>query len=143
MSLLNKFKSGESKKIRYLVIGAWNTCAGCAIFSGIYYLLGKQVHYLLIAILSHMIAVFQSWLMYRRFVFNSHAPMLNEYLRFNVSSLFVLGIQLSGLWVLVDFCGFHPVFSQPPLVILTVVIGYVVHNRFSFRAVSRDPLHHE
>jgi putative flippase GtrA len=139
----------DSKKIKYLVIGGWNTLIGCAIFSGSYMLFGEHIHYLLVAILSHLFAVLQSWLMYRKFVFHSNAPMWNEYLRFNFSSLFVLGIQLSGLWILVDLCGFRPILSQPPLVILTVLIGYIAHNRFSFKSGSddrtenRDKLHDE
>lgn len=131
--IVNTIKSISQKKLRYLIVGAWNTLAGCGIFAGAYAIWGTTVHYLVITIISHFIAVLQSWLTFRYLVFQSTAPCLSEYLRFNISSLLVLAIQMSGLWLLVDYFCLHPMFAQPVLVTITIVVGYFVHSTFSFR----------
>ncbi len=131
--IVNAIRSISQKKLRYLMVGAWNTLAGCSIFAGAYAIWGTTVHYLVIAILSHFVAVLQSWLTFRYLVFQSTAPRLREYLRFNISSLLILAIQMSGLWLLVDCFNLHPMLSQPVLVTMTVIAGYFVHSAFSFR----------
>lgn len=121
------------RQFRYLAVGAWNTLVGCLMFAGFYFLLRSHLHYLSIAVIAHLLAALNSWVGFRWLVFRSKAPWLAEYMRFNLSSLFVLGLQLGGLWVLVDYGGLHPVASQLFLVVFTVILGYVIHSRFSFR----------
>lgn len=121
------------QRIRYLAVGAWNTLAGCGIFAAFYYLLQNRLHYLVIAVLAHLLAVGNSWLGFRWLVFRSKAAWFSEYLRFNLSCLMVLAFQLAGLWLLVDYANIHPVISQLALVVLTVLLGYAIHSKFSFR----------
>jgi len=87
------FKKIDNQKLLYLAVGAWNTCVGIAVFSILYYLLGRSVHYQLIAVISHILSVLQSWLMYRKFVFKSQSSPFVEYLKFNLSSLVMLGFK--------------------------------------------------
>lgn len=128
----------SDEKLRYLAVGGWNTLAGCAIFALFYFLLADRMHYLAIAVLSHVVAVGNAWISYRRLVFRSRAPLLPEYLRFNVSSLTVLAANIALLWLLVDAAGLHPITSQVFAVVFTVIAGYLIHKRFSFRDRTFD-----
>ena len=129
----------ENRHNRYLAVGAWNTVAGLGIFAGFYFLLHHWWHYLAIAALSHFLSVCNAWLGFRIFVFRSRAARLPEFIRFNLSYLFVFVFQLAGMWVMVDYAGFHPIFSQVVLLILAVLLSYVMHSVFSFRqAVFND-----
>jgi putative flippase GtrA len=122
----------ENRRFRFLAAGGWNTMIGCAVFALIYYLFDGRLHYLIIATIAHVIAVFNAWIVYRRFVFASRKPWFAEYLRFNVSSLIILGVQIAGLWILVNYFGFHPVPSQIALVLFIVMFSYVLHLKFTF-----------
>jgi putative flippase GtrA len=122
----------ENLRFRFLAAVGWNTMIGCAVFALMYYLFNGRLHYLMIAAISHVIAVFNAWIVYRRIVFVSRKPWLPEYLRFNLSSLIILGAQMSGLWVLVDYFGFHPVPSQIALVLFIVMFSYALHLKFTF-----------
>ena len=115
-----------------MVVGAWNTLAGYCIFLVFYLLLSPNWHYLAIALLSHMLAVLNAWLAYRRFVFRSIAPRWPEYLRFNLSSGIVVALQMASLALLVGGFGLHPLLAQAATVLLSVTVGYVVHKNYSF-----------
>ncbi|WP_373921794.1 GtrA family protein [Undibacterium cyanobacteriorum] len=117
----------------YLLIGGTNTLAGIAIFSLLYWILHTTWHYQAITVLAHFISVFNSWFSYRCFVFKSKEPPLREYLRFNISSLLMLGFHMFGLLVLVDQLHVHPLISQPIVVLCAVVVSYVLHAKFTFR----------
>lgn len=130
----------DRKKILYLIVGGWNTLAGLGIFAGVYFFLSNTIHYLFIATLAHVIAVFQAWFAYRTLVFHSKKPWFVEYFRFNLSALLVLIFQLFGLWVFVDHLKIQPLVSQSILVVLTVVFSYFVHTKFSFdQTVFKEP----
>ena len=133
MQLPQQLKKWDNQQVRYVIVGGWNTMVGCGVFALLYCLFSSYLHYQVIAALSHCISVFHSWLMYRHFVFHSKAPMIMEYLRFNFSSLFVLGMQMAGLWMLVGHAGLNPLLSQPFIVMLTVLTGYLMHRYFSFK----------
>lgn len=129
----------DRQKILYLIVGGWNTLAGLGIFAGVYFFLSDTIHYLFVSMLAHAVAVLQSWFAYRSLVFHSKEPWLPEYVRFNLSALLVLIFQLFGLWVLVDHLKIHPLISQSILVVLTVILSYVIHTKFSFnQTVFKD-----
>lgn len=122
----------RDEKIRYVIAGVWNTFVGCALFATLYFLLADKIHYLAVAVISHLLSVLNAWLTYRRLVFKSRAAWFPEYFRFNLSSLFVLLFQVCTLWMSVDILGMRPVLSQVCIVVLTVILGYLIHANFSF-----------
>lgn len=121
-----------NERICYVAVSGWNTLVGSGMFILLYYLLAKNVHYLAIIVLSHVLCVVNNWMAYRWLVFQSRAPWFPEYIRFNLSSLVVLAFQFFGVWMLVGFLGFHPVISQLALVVMTLVVSYVIHASYSF-----------
>ena len=118
--------------IKYLLAGGYNTIFGFAVFSGLYLLLENQVHYLIIAIISQIIAITNSFLIYRYFVFKSTGNIIYEYLRIYVvyGISFVLGLLMLAL--LVELAGLHPILANLLIIVTTVVISYLGNSRFTF-----------
>lgn len=124
--------------IRYLIAGGYNTVFGFAVFSGLYLLLEHQVHYLFIAVVAQVIGITNSFLVYRYLVFKSRGNIIYEYLRIYVvyGVSFVLGILLLAL--LVEIAGLHPILAQFFIIIVTVIVSYFGHSRFTFNQKSGE-----
>ena len=122
----------QNQKLMYLAVGGLNTLIGITTFALLYWLLQASLHYQMITVLAHFMSVLSSWLLYRRWVFKSDAPALREYFKFNVSSLLMLGFHMFGLLVLVDLLHFHPMISQPIVVVLAIIASYILHSKFTF-----------
>lgn len=131
----------RDERLRFLLVGGWNTLFGMVMFSSLYLLLAGRLHYLGILVVSHFLSVFNNWVMYRRLVFASRSDRLAEYLRFNASSLLMLAFNFAGLWLLVDFVGLHPVLSQLLLLVVTVALSYLLHSEYSFRHRDGKVMH--
>ena len=123
----------RNERVRFLLVGGWNTFFGTVMFSALYFLLSGHLHYLSILILSHMLSSINNWIMYRRLVFASQSDRLAELLRFSISSLLVLAFNFAGLWLLVANFALHPIYSQILLLIATVSLSYLIHAGYSFR----------
>ena len=124
--------------IKYLIAGGYNTIFGFGVFSGLYLLLAHQVHYLFIAMVTQVIGITNSFLVYRYFVFKSRGNIIYEYLRIYVvyGVSFVLGILLLAL--LVEIAGLHPILAQFFIIIVTVIVSYFGHSRFTFSQKSGE-----
>ena len=118
--------------IRYLIAGGYNTVFGFAVFTGLFFLLESNLHYLGIAIITQIISITNSYIVYRVFVFKSRGRVLGEYLRIYVvyGVSFILGIALLAL--LVELAGLHPILAQFFVIIITVIVSYIGHSRFTF-----------
>lgn len=131
--LMNVVKPGiDRQKIMYVLVGVFNTGVGISLFFLLYLLLKNELHYQWITVLAHFLSVLSSWLMYRRFVFKSEASPLLEYVKFNLTSLFMLGFQILGLYLFVDTLHINPMISQPIVVVVGVVVSYIIHAKFTF-----------
>lgn len=121
------------KKLRYLVIGAWNTLAGYLIFAGLYLTLGHYAGYMIIALASHLISVTQSFLTQRHIVFRSTGKWAHEYMRFHLAHLGSLLIALVTLPIMVEIFATPPLIAQGVLTAGIVLASYFVHQHFTFR----------
>ena len=123
----------SNQKLRFLVVGGWNTLFGYLVFLLIYTTLGSRLHYLTIAVVSHFLAVTQSFISQRRWVFGAGAPWWVQYLRFNLSHLATLGLGFILLWLLVDWAGLPVLLSQALVTLVSVCASFVLHKNYSFR----------
>jgi len=123
----------DSLKLRYLIVGGWNTAAGYLIFAAIYGLAAKHVSYLLIAALSHFLAVTQSFLTQRHLVFHSDGSGKREYLRFHIAHLGSLAAGLCLLPLLVEWVGLSPLYAQALVTLLIVIASFFVHQHYTFK----------
>lgn len=129
-SFLQRWAEGE--KLRFLIIGAVNTLIGYLIFAVLYLLTGRWLHYLLVALTSHFLAVGAAFFLQRTVVFRSTGPVWLELLRYNLSLLTVLGAGMAGLYVLVSWVGLPPLLAQAIVTVLSVIGSYLAHRYFSF-----------
>lgn len=122
----------ESERYRFLAVGAYNTLFGYLAFAVLYTWLHESMHYLLIAVISHVIAVINAFFAHRVLVFRARGNLLADLLRFNVTTIGATVIGLAGLALLVDLGGVHPMLAQGIVLAVTVVITYVAHRRYTF-----------
>jgi putative flippase GtrA len=123
----------NSQKLRFLTIGLWNTAFAYLAFTILYALLHRQVHYLLISVMSHLLAVCNAFICQRWLVFHSRSNWVRAFLRFNLVQLLILGWGLAGLAFMVEVLHIHPLISQSVVITVAVVCSYLSNSRYSFR----------
>lgn len=125
-----------NQQLRYLLIGAWNTAAGYFIFALLYLLLTHLINYIAIALIAHVIAVTQSFITQRIFVFKSRGNGLAEYCRFHVAHLLTLGLGIALLSAIVEIFGISPLIAQAIITAIVVIFSYFIHRHFTFRGTK-------
>jgi putative flippase GtrA len=118
---------------RYLLVGGFNTLVGYSLGVGLYLALSPLLHILVIGVIANILAITVSFTTYKHLVFRTHGHWLEEYLRSYVvyGGTAVLGIML--LWLLVDGLRLPIWVAQGIAMLLTVIVSYLGHARFTFR----------
>ena len=129
----------HEEKLRYLIVGGWNTIFGYLLFIALYGLFGDSINYVAILVVSYVISITNAYLCYKFLVFRTKGNYLREYLRFYLVYGLAFLINLALLPLLVEVLKMNPVVSQGAIVFFTVVISYVAHKNFSFN-VAVDEL---
>lgn len=129
---LVRFYFRRREQILYLVIGGWNTVVGYAVWAALQYLLGSQLHYLLIVLLSWPIAVLNAYLGYRLVVFRSRGSIIRELPRFSLVYLATLAANLALLPFALATLPFNIYMIQALLTAAVIVVSYIGHRYFSF-----------
>lgn len=125
-----------SRKLRFLVVGGWNTVFGYACFSLLYLLAGDHVHYLIITTVAHGINIAQAYVMHRHLVFRSDARIAGEFLRFNAGHIGTFLFGLLAMYLLVEAGGLSPLVAQALVILMNLVLSYVLHSRVTFAGAA-------
>lgn len=122
----------ESRKIRYLLAGGWNTLFGYCLVVWLYAKLSSHLHIILISVLANVCAISMSFVTYKLLVFKTKGQWLSEYLRCYVvyGGTAVLGVLM--LWVMVDGLGILFWIAQGICVLTGVLISFIGHERITF-----------
>ncbi len=123
----------KDEKIRYLLVGGYNTVFGYVLFVLLLMLLKGRVHYLIVLVVSHVISVTNAYLAYKFLVFKTKGRWLHEFGKFNTVYLVVLAINLMALPAMVEFLSIRPAIAQAWFVVITVIVSYLGHKHFSFK----------
>ncbi len=123
----------SSERVRYLLVGAWNTLVGYLLFAGLVLTFDGRVHYTILLLVSHMISVLEAFVAYRLIVFRVRGNVLRDLARFWSVYAAALAVNLAVLPVLVDVVGIDVLIAQAGLVVATIISTYVANRRFSFR----------
>ncbi len=123
----------DNEKLRFLIVGAWNTAFAYLAFVAVYALLRREIHYLVICVIAHVLAVINAFICQRRWVFRSHGVWWSAFLRFNLVQLGVLITGLAALATMVAVLHFSPFFGQLLVMTITVIASYVLNRAYSFR----------
>lgn len=123
----------KNEKIRYLLVGGYNTAFGYILFVLLLMLLKDRVHYLIVLVISHVISVTNAYLAYKFLVFKTQEQWLLEFVKFNTVYLGMLSINLVALPAMVELLAIRPIVGQAWFVIITVIVSYLGHKHFSFK----------
>ena len=121
------------RKLRFLTVGVWNTAFAYLAYLAVYMLLHRHFHYLMISVLTHILAVTNAFICQRRLVFRSHAPWWPAFARFNIVQLVILCWGLIGIAFMVEIVHLQPVLSQLIVMAVAIIGSYVLNRGFAFR----------
>jgi putative flippase GtrA len=140
----------HGEKIRYLAVGAWNTLFGYLLFlvllallsgplrtlesssSAVLQWIGKD-YYLIVGWVGWVVAVPQSTLAMKYFVFRSRGRTLHEIGRAYFVYLPAQGLSTVILWLIVRVLHVSPQLGALMTIIVTTVFSYLGHKYFTFR----------
>lgn len=126
----------QSRRLRYIVAGGWNTAFGYCIGVGMYLLLATQLYIAEIAVLSNIVSITMSYTVYRLFVFRSRGPWLIEYLKCYVVYGGSALLSIALLWAFIKVEGLNIWIAQAGAITITVAVSYIGHSKFTFSRIT-------
>jgi putative flippase GtrA len=123
----------NNQKIRYLIIGGYNTAFGYGCFALLWWIFDTKLHYIILLTISHILSVINAYLGYRLLVFKTKGKWLKEFIKFNLVYLGSFAINLLALPILIENFKLHPLFAQALIIGTTVITSYVLHNKVTFK----------
>jgi len=130
---LGLFSAAQIRFIRYLLVGAWNTAFGMAVYAGLYCIFGGRVNYLVLAIPANVLAITNAYICYKLLVFRTRGNILREYFRCYVVYGGMMLAGGAGLYVLVDWFGTPPIAANCACTVVLTIVSYLSHRNFSFK----------
>jgi putative flippase GtrA len=137
--LKNSFNKHKTK-IKFVLVGVWNTIFGFLVFVILYKLFKKIFNldyfaYTSAQILGTFLAVVNAYICHKYLTFQSKVKgrkMIFEFLRFSTtySVIFLLGLIIMPF--LVEVLKIYPIVAGIILNIIVVFTSYFGHSRFSF-----------
>ena len=129
-----------NQKIRYLLVGFYNTVLGYLLFLLIFYFFSSTINHSLLLGICHLIATTHNFFSYRTFVFKVKNITLRNYFKFNLVYLFTFILNLITFMILTKVMNWDLYLSQALIVILIAVLGYILNKYYSF---SNKPIFKE
>jgi putative flippase GtrA len=125
----------RDQRVRFLAVGATNTVVGYLVFSAFTLWVFADVHlgYLPSLALSYVIGITLAFVLYRRFVFPVHGHLLRDFARFVSVYLVAIGINAAALPLLVEVVQVPPLLAQLMILVVTTLLSFFGHKKFSFR----------
>lgn len=128
-------------KLRFLVVGAWNTLFGYLAFVLLNSLFShcfpaKRLSYMLAMILGNIVAILNAFIFHKYITFRSHIgglAMFSELARFSSTYLFTFLLSLFLLPAFIEILGLSANAAGALVILVCTVISYLGHSRFSFR----------
>jgi putative flippase GtrA len=120
------------EQVLFLVVGAWNTIFGYAVWAVLQATLGTRLPYVVVIVLAWPLAVLNAYLMHRKFVFRSHASIRHELPRFSTVYVAVLAANLVVLPVAVAVLPASIYLIQALFTCAVVIASYLGHKYYSF-----------
>jgi len=123
----------NSKPLRFLVTGGWNTAFSYISLALLYYLLSDKIHYIIILAFSGVINISNAYICHKFFVFKTKGNYLKEYLRYYVVYSVPLAMGFIFFPVSIEILKINFYAAQALLTLITVIISYFGHKHISFR----------
>jgi len=130
------------ERVRFLIVGGFNTVVGYALFAALQITAGHVIGYLGSLYASYLLGVALAFVLHRRFTFRKHGTgnVVIDFLRFASVYVVSLAINTAVLPLLVEVAGLDPLVAQAITVVITTLVSYFGHKYFSFRrAKAAEP----
>jgi putative flippase GtrA len=137
MGRVAELRRTHAEKIRFLVVGVWNTFFGIGLYTLLVTLLGKQL-YLLLVVPVNIVAITQNFVLYKFLVFRTKGHYLREYLRFYIVYGPPVLVNLFVLPLLVRVAGLDPRIAQFLFTGVVVFVSWFGHKYFTFRTPTEE-----
>lgn len=122
----------QDQRVRFLIVGGWNTVAGYLIFVGVHILLGVYLGNAGVVVAAYTIALPLSFLMQKLFVFTGAGGWMRQFGRFVLANSAVFVANLLFLPLFVGATGVGALPSQALFVFVSTIVSYLAHKHFSF-----------
>ena len=131
-------------KIRFLIVGAWNTLFGY----GVFYLLdyafeglfeARYAAYMSAICIAQVIAVINAFIFHKYYTFRSKVKsikIVGEFLKFSLTYAAVFCLNIILMPVFVEIFHVQPRLSGLVILFINTLVSYVGHSRFSFKHSS-------
>lgn len=141
----------HGEKLRFLLVGGWNSVFAWAIFALLLYVLGDPLaslagaqsqwlrwlgshNYLLVQWIAWVVAVSQSTMAFKYLVFTeSGGHSLRQIARSYVVYVPLQILATVQLWLYSGVFGMHPILGQLITMSVNAVLSYIGHRHFTFR----------
>lgn len=129
------------ERVRFLVVGGFNTVFGFLLFTGIELLFGRWIGYIVTLLISYVIAIIVAFILHRHVTYRvtGTGNVIVDFLRFASVYLVAIAINLVALPLLVELAHFPPILAQALITIVTTLVSYFGHKLFSFRRPRPQP----
>ena len=132
-------------KIKFVLVGVWNTVFGYAVFVGLDFLFTpffekRYAAYMSAAVLANIIAILNAYIFHKFVTFRSPLrglAIIPEFVRFFSMYLFSFFLGLVLLPVFVELFHYDPKISAALTIPITTIISYIGHSRFSFKLYKK------
>jgi len=98
----------------------------------LYHFLIEYVHIVIVALIAHFFAITMAFLTYKLFVFRTKGNWWKEYFRSYLVYGNTILVSIGMLWLMVDFLGVPFWIAQGLIILVTVILSYIGHSRFTF-----------
>ena len=142
--LINSFAALKTKhnvKVKFIIVGIWNTIFGYGIFCLFdtllaWLFLSRSSAYMCAMVLAQILAVINAYIGHKYITFKSDAKgkaIIAEFFRFSTTYVVTFCLSLALLPALVEVGHIHPKIAAAIIILTCTVISYLGHSRFSFR----------
>ena len=138
--LRNGFVAKHHVKLKFLVVGFWNTIFGYLVFIGFYSLFAHVLSkpyaaYMSAAVLSNILAIINAYIFHKFITFKSKIEgkgIILEFFRFSTTYLVTFCLSLILLPFFVEIKHMTPKIAAVFVILCCTVISYLGHSKFSF-----------
>jgi putative flippase GtrA len=133
-------------KIKFVIVGVWNTLFGYAIFFALDTVFEKiissrYVAYMSALVLANMAAIVNAYIFHKYITFQSAVRgrgILREFLKFSTTYLVTMCLSLILLPLFVEIFHVHPRVGALFILGICTMVSYFGHSIFSFRKDKAD-----
>lgn len=120
------------QKIRFLLVGGYNTVFSYLLFAGVLWVLGGQYEQGALLI-SFILSSVNSFITQKVYVFCTKGHWISEFVKCLETWMISYAINAALLWLFVDWMRINPYIAQIYAVILLTIFSWVMLKHFAFK----------